>query len=154
MANIKYLVIHHTAGLKTDTMEQEKTIHINQGYKDIAYNGFIEWDGTFKKGRDWENPNQDQNAANYGLNNQSLSVSMAGNFENYSPSEAQEKTLIQVLATWAKRYNVPVQNIIGHYQVKDIIKNPEAATACPGKNCIKRLNYYRNEIQKYLEPKS
>ena len=109
MANILYLVIHHTAGSKDDTMEKERNLHLSQGYKDIAYNGFIEWNGTFKKGRDWENPNIDQNAANHGLNSKSLSISLAGNFELYQPSEAQLKTLIQVLATWAKRYNVPVQ---------------------------------------------
>lgn len=150
MANIKYLVIHHTAGLKTDTMEQEKKIHLNQGYKDIAYNGFIEWDGTFKKGRDWENPNIDQNAANHGLNSKSLSVAVAGNFELYQPSEAQLKTLEQVLATWAKRYNVPLQNIIGHYKVKDISGNPSDATACPGKFLIIEIPNLRQSIKKYL----
>ena len=91
-----------------------------------------------------------QNAANHGLNGKSLSISLAGNFELYEPSEAQIKTLIQVLATWAKRYNVPVQNIIGHYQVKDISKDPTDATACPGKNLIKKLPEIREAVQKYL----
>lgn len=148
--NARYLVIHHTAGNKFAKMEDEKAEHLKHGYVDIAYNGFIEWDGTFKKGRDWENPNIDQNAANQGLNHKSLSVALAGNFEIESPTIEQENKLIQVLATWCKRYKIPTENIIGHYQVKDIVNDPSVATLCPGKNLIKKLPEIRLKVKKYL----
>lgn len=149
MANVKYLVIHHTAGSKNDTMEQERALHLSEGFKDIAYNGFIEWNGIFKVGR---NPDGqfDQNGANHGLNSLSLSISLAGNFELYEPNPAQIKTLIQVLAVWAKKYNVPVEKIIGHNQVKDISKDYTDATLCPGKNLIKLLPSIKESVKKYL----
>lgn len=147
--NIKYLVIHHTAGNKFAKMEDEKNEHLKHGYVDIAYNGFIEWDGTFKLGRNWNDPSQD-NAANEGLNNCSLSICLAGNFELYEPNENQLKTLVQVAATWCKKFNIKSESIIGHYQVKDIVNDPSVATLCPGKNLIKKLPEIRLKIKKYL----
>lgn len=150
MVNKKYLIIHHTAGNKLAKMEDERAEHLRQGYVDIAYNGFIEWDGTFKLGRNWNDPSQD-NAANEGLNDCSLSIALAGNFELYKPSEKQIKTLIQVSATWCKKFQIPSENIIGHYQVKDIINDPSVGTLCPGKYLIKQLLDIREKVQKYLK---
>jgi len=145
-----YLVIHHTAGNKLAKMEDEKAEHLRQKYVDIAYNGFIEFDGTFKMGRNWNDESQD-NAANSGLNDKSLSIALAGNFEEYSPSEAQIKQLIQVCASWCKKFNIPAEKIIGHNQVKDISKNWRDATLCPGKYFIPLIaTKIRPEVQKYL----
>ncbi len=146
----KYLVIHHTAGNKNAKMEDEKALHLKEGYVDIAYNAFIEWDGTFKMGRNWNDPSED-NAANHGLNQCSLSIAMAGNFEEHSASEAQIKTLVQVSASWCKKFNIPVERIIGHNQVKDISGDWRDATLCPGKYFIPLIaKRIRPEVKKYL----
>ena len=150
MPNVKYLVLHHTAGSKADTMEQERQLHLNEGFKEIAYNGFIEWNGTFKVGRDPNSDKWDQNGANHGLNSKSLSIACAGNFENYEPSEVQLKTLVQVLAAWCKKYSVPVENIIGHYEVKNISGDPSDATLCPGKYFKPKIPKLRQLVKKYL----
>ena len=151
MANVKYLVLHHTAGNKNADISDERAMHLNQGFKEIAYNCFIKYDGTVQNGRNPDNPNYDQNGANHGLNSQSLSCSLAGNFEYDIPTEIQIKQLIQVLAIWCKRYNLKETAIIGHYQVKDISKDPNDATLCPGKNLIKLLPQIRELVKKYLK---
>lgn len=155
MTTVNYIVIHHTADKPEITMEEERASQVASGrFKEIAYNGYIEQDGTFKKGRSWDNPNYDQNAANEGLNHESVSCALAGNFQLYKPTEAQFKTLVQVVATWAKRWNVPTNRIIGHYQVSQIKKDPSLGTLCPGKYLIDLLPELRKQVQKYLEPKS
>ena len=150
MPNVKYLVIHHTAGSLNDTMEQERQYHLNQGFKEIAYNGFIEKDGKFKVGRDPNNSNWDQNGANHGLNSKSLSIALAGNFENYEPTDAQFKTLVQVCAAWCKKYSVPAEKIIGHNEVKNISGDSSDATLCPGKHFIPKIPQLRQLVKKYL----
>jgi N-acetylmuramoyl-L-alanine amidase len=141
----KYLVIHHTAGHKDDTAAEEKAMHLKEGYVDLAYNKFIEWDGKVIQGR----PDK-SNAANLGLNPDSISICLAGNFELYDPSPEQEKSLIQSAAIICKREGILPENIIGHYQVAGIAKNPKFATACPGKNAIKKIPEWRAKIKKYL----
>ena len=91
-----------------------------------------------------------QNAANLGLNPESHSVCLPGNFELYPHSKEQIDTLVQVLASWCKRFNVLVENIIGHYQVATIKNNKKYATACPGKYLIQLLPEIRERVKKYL----
>lgn len=150
MPNVKYLVVHHTAGNKNADISDERTMHLNQGFKEIAYNCFIKNDGTVQAGRNPNNPNYDQNGANHGLNSKSISVSLAGNFEYDIPTKKQIDNLIQVLAIWCKRYNLKETAIIGHHQVKDISKDNGDATLCPGKNMIELLPMVREAVKKYL----
>ncbi len=148
---IKYIVVHHTAGNKNSTMEEEKAAHIASGeFKDIAYNAVIEWDGTFKLGRNPKTTPFDRNAANEGLNHCSLSIVLIGNFELYDPNPIQLKKLEQVCAAWCKEYKIPETRIIGHYEVSKLIKDPSLATACPGKHCIKYMENLRKSVKKYL----
>lgn len=150
-----YIVIHHTGDNPSITMEQEKISQITSGrFNDIAYHKYIEKNGQVKQGR----PDTVKNGANYGLNSNSFSVCMAGNFDikdekekPCKPTQEQLHSLIQVVATLCNRHEIPVENIIGHNEVARISKDPSNATACPGRYFIPDIPKIIEQVKKYIK---
>lgn len=151
-----FLVIHHTGDNPNVTMEQEQVNQITSGRfkKYIAYHVYIEKNGKVKQGR----PYDVKNGANYGINENSFSIAMAGNFhikdENGNPCKPtpeQEHSLIQVLATLCNRHGIPAKNIVGHNEVARISGDPSNATACPGQFFIPDIPGIISQVKKYIK---
>lgn len=95
--------LHHSAFRISAMPEQFNIVrrsHINRGWGDIGYHGFIESDGTIPGGR----PLEYQGAHNYGQNSDSLGVCMAGNFDIDLPTDAQIHSLKRILNGYRLKY--------------------------------------------------
>jgi N-acetyl-anhydromuramyl-L-alanine amidase AmpD len=112
--------------------------HLGKGYAGIGYHYIITGDGKLHTGR----PATEVGAHAYGRNSDTLGICLTGNFDKEKPSDAQMKTLIQLLATLCQRHKLRTAAIIGH---RDTI-----ATSCPGANVYNKLSYIKTEVAKYL----
>jgi hypothetical protein len=125
-----YIVVHHTAC--TNQMEDVNDIekeHLAEGWAGIGYHRVIKGDGTTVQGR----PDKAVGAHAYRLNYCSVGISLEGWFHppyNEQPTPAQIQALKDNLKDLLAMF--PDCKIIGHRDVAGIVKNSDAATACPG----------------------
>ena len=123
--NIRYLIVHQSATLKAETsFEKIKKFHLYQGMGNIAYHYFIEASGKLRRGRNESTQGTHTKASQ--MAGKSLGVCLAGDFNQEEPNEAQLKVLSQILLELCKKYNLPVENVLGHREV------PGSSTECPG----------------------
>jgi len=114
---IRYLIIHHTATSRDRTM-----------FKALksSYNWVITADGVLNESRPQNIVGAHARAD--GMNYKSLGIGLTGNFMNELPTEAQIITLKGIIEAVRKIYNIPIENVLGHNEVKG------ASTLCPGIN--------------------
>lgn len=99
------LVVHHTAGHQTDTVESERAYHLKKGYRDIGYHYFFEMDdkGRFhlKPGRstEYQGCHGDAHANKY-----MLGVCVAGNYEKETLTEEQYQDVLGGVLHILKKY--------------------------------------------------
>lgn len=114
----EYLIIHHTGGTNADpladtshhTFEGVKKYHLSLGWEDIGYHFFIEKDGALSAGR----AQNYHGAHTIGMNERSLGICLAGNFDATLPTDEQIKTLKFLLAELIPKYNIPIDKIVPH----------------------------------------
>jgi hypothetical protein len=140
--DIKYLIVHHTATPRdSTTFEAVKRYHMQElGWEDIGYHFFITGDGSLNLGRPVNYVGSHCSAGS--MNFKSLGICLAGNFEIEQPSTGQLKALEGILGELRIKYQVPIDNILGHCEA------PGAQTLCPGKNLLDWLKKYREEQKK------
>ena len=143
MKNPKKILIHHTAS----PQEWTTYIDVNRWHKDrgysvsakgfyIAYHYFIGKDGKVTQARsDWE---RTMHTRVEDVNNESIAICLAGNFEQEELSEAQRDALSDLLLEKTQEYGVKPKNVLRHRDVQ--------ATLCPGKNL--NIELYRNKIKR------
>jgi N-acetyl-anhydromuramyl-L-alanine amidase AmpD len=119
-----HIIVHHTGAEEKDA-GQVKRYHLSLGWRDIGYNYVIERSGRVVEGRPLNIPGAHCRAR--GMNRRAIGVAVIGNLEKHKMRAAQWEALVKLLQTLARRYGIPVQNILGHREV------PGAATACPGR---------------------
>lgn len=146
LEKVKYIVVHHSAGSNTTTIEEIRKWHKDKGWSDIGYHKVIYQDGSVHQGRS----DAVIGAQAFGANAFSLGVCCIGNFETNKPPEKLVDSLVQVLAVLCKRYKLSADKIIGHYQVAKMFNAPLGASGCPGKYMIARLPEIRERVKKYL----
>lgn len=73
---------------------------------------------------------------NNDVNMKSVHVVLAGEFGTDIPPPAQVKAMTGLVTALQKKYGVLNENVIGHREA--------SPTACPGKNIMRILNYYRS----------
>jgi len=146
MLKPKYLIIHHSASASNTTVEDIRKWHKDKGWSDIGYHKIIYQDGSIHQGRE----DTVIGAQAFGANSVSLGICCIGNFEINEVPNPIINSLIQVLATLCKRHNIPVKNIIGHYQVSTMFNSPAGSSGCPGKNMIKKIDEIKKRVQEYL----
>ena len=138
---IRRLVVHHTAGPKSSTVEQIRRMHVKERkFRDIGYHAVIPGNGTIQSGR----PERMMGAHAQGANADSLGVALSGNFENEHPNAAQIDSLVLLLATWCRNYDVSPDHIHGHRDVGT------TATACPGRHLYQQLPAIRARVRRHL----
>src|ERR1035437_9955783 len=151
LGKIKYIVVHHSAGPQSETIEQIRKFHTDpppkgRGWADIAYHKLINHLGKVFQGR----PDDEIGAHALGVNQISMGVCCIGNYQIEIPSEKLVESLVQVLATLCKRHNVEVDNIISHSDVYNHVTKHGTSTSCCGTNLYKLLPEIRAKVQKYL----
>lgn len=126
-AKIDALIVHHT--VTPQMWDKTKTMN-NLNTSPMAYDGKSPY--TYVGGHNWSAIGRPDDTVGYQsgsskvTNQQSMGVVLAGNFNNDTPTEFQEKWLGETLKMLMKKYNVPRSRIFIHKQVRD------EATACPG----------------------
>ncbi|MBN1765159.1 MAG: N-acetylmuramoyl-L-alanine amidase [Sedimentisphaerales bacterium] len=131
------IIIHHSADEFGDAAIYDR-VHRKRGWDSLGYhfvinngNGSLDKkDGMVEVGTRWRqqikgahcrvNPNDD----NY-WNEHTIGICLVGNFEQHPPSEAQWQSLVKLLRFLQLRYQIPLDKIITHRDVK--------VTKCPGK---------------------
>lgn len=114
----KSIVLHHAAS-EAD-VDKVDSIHKEKGWDGIGYHFYIESDGTIYRGR----PEEAIGAHVKGYNQNTLGISLQGNFEEKKLSEAQKDSLIKLMTYLSLKY--PIGDIKGHGEI--------GQTLCPGKN--------------------
>lgn len=130
--------------------------HTRRGYgqssitpSHIAYHYFIGSDGTLVKNRtndertmhtrcglDDESPEYDPDCKGpQFVNERSIAVVLAGDFEHEKPTPEQLATLTSLLDKLRSRFNLPRRAVMGHLEA--------SPTACPGKYLQSFLVKYR-----------
>ncbi len=120
--------------------EQIKKFHVWQGMGNIAYHFFIEADGKVKRGRN-ESTAGTHTKANH-MNERSIGVCLAGNFNTEDPNPSQLQSLDQILRSLLIRYKLQPDDILAHREVSG------AATECPGDSLNVWLVDFREQLKK------
>lgn len=137
---IDAVTIHHTATSNDyiDSWEVVRAIqryHMRErGWCDIGYHFLIDREGRIFEGRPMEAVGAHVRGHNVG----NIGISLIGNFEERSPTDAELGSLIKLVSWIVKRYDVPLSNIRGHKDYSD--------TLCPGRHLYGRLPYIRRAV--------
>jgi hypothetical protein len=142
---IRRITVHHSAvvlrdnRLAPDRLRDHQAAHQSRGWPDIAYHLLIDRNGNVYQGRArWA---AGDTATNYDPRGH-LSVMCEGHFGEQRPSEAQVRSLVDVLAWAVERYGVRVRTIRGHLDYAD--------TACPGARLYRRLGEIRRRVREQV----
>ena len=125
-----YIILHHAAGYGT-VYSVHKYHKEHNGWKGIAYNFYIEKDGTIYDCRGFDGVGGHTTS----YNNNSIGICLEGNFTTGYPTKKQIESCKELLKECKRRY--PDAKIIRHCDVNQ--------TACPGNN------FPFNDILKYNE---
>ena len=130
----KYIVIHHSATSRGNALIFAKYHSGKRGMQNgLAYHFVIDngtcgkRDGQLEIGERWTKQKSGGHARQDWVNQSGIGICLVGNFNNRRPSLRQMRTLINLVRELQKRYNIPINNVIGHGKIKG------EKTQCPGK---------------------
>lgn len=139
--NLKFIIVHQSATKKSETtFEKIKKFHLFQGMGNIAYHYFIEADGRLKRGRNESSQGTHTKAGQ--MNNRSLGICLAGDFNLETPDPKQLETLQKLLKQLLEKYKLPRNHVLGHREVIG------SSTSCPGDTLNDWLEEWRIKEQK------
>jgi len=141
--DIKFIIVHQSAMPKNDTsFEQIKKFHVWQGMGNIAYHYFIEANGKVRRGRNESTAGTHTKASH--MNEKSIGVCLAGNFNTEDPNPSQLQSLNQILRSLLIKYKLQPDDVLAHREV------PGSATECPGDSLNVWLVDFREQLKKRL----
>ena len=119
----EYLVIHTAAHGNKDnnydtTVEQIQEWHLKRGWKEIGYHFVIRLNGDVTTG---ERHLDEAGAHVAGLNSRSYGICMSGHGDFHNFTENQYNSLIDLCIRLMKDYNIPVEKVIGHREINNLI---------------------------------
>jgi len=141
--DIKFIIVHQSAMPKNDTsFEQIKKFHVWQGMGNIAYHYFIEANGKVRRRRNESTAGTHTKASH--MNEKSIGVCLAGNFNTEDPNPSQLQSLNQILRSLLIKYKLQPDDVLAHREV------PGSATECPGDSLNVWLVDFREQLKKRL----
>lgn len=141
--DVKYLFFHTAAaGMRNVDAAVIDRWHRGRGWKGIGYHYVIiddrhdgKPDGLVEQGR----PEDRIGAHVLEMNGVSLGVCCVGHGDRSDFTPAQKQSLVRLLARLARRYDVPVKNILGHREVNGLVDrglapgSARTSKSCPGR---------------------
>ena len=153
---IKYIVIHHSAGLWGD-LKYINELHEKRGFPEskdgntagyhaIILNGYPTWEDLtasppkYRKELDGKivrsRMDLEIGAHMHGLNGISLGVCLIGSFKNLLPSIFQINSLFELILEWCQKFGLDDRSILGHCDGQTIRGKSfvpiDKRTDCPG----------------------
>lgn len=136
LGDVRWIFVH-TVGVPGDsTMKAIRRFHVlERGWSDVGYHFGIRKDGELETGRDIDYAG----AHVRGVNSRSIGVCVYGDGDTEPHTEAQRIMLLNVLRSMMKSYNVPVERVLGHREINDLIDAGEVGEkyrtpkTCPGR---------------------
>ena len=122
-----YIVLHHSASKDGTALNMQalRAMHLERGWKDIAYHFIIEQINGRQEIVMGRYPNQ--YGAHSGvtvINATSVGVCLVGNFMETEPPAEQWERAVRLCSYLSKQYKISLGNIRGHREFKP--------TLCPG----------------------
>ena len=138
MREIDMLVVHCTASPDTADdigIDDVRLWHVNDnGWSDVGYHWLITKSADLQRGR----PEERQGAGVKGYNKKSIHICWVGMYDCH---KSQYAALLIQSAEIVIRYNIPIENIVGHGELPSVLKT------CPNLNMTK----FRNGIQQIVK---
>lgn len=129
----KRIIVHHT-GVVNGTLRGHANYHVGKGRPGIGYSTVIVGDQAYQT-NDWM-----ARTIHAGNNNDdTISVSVEGNFTLRPLSDGERNVLHAVILTYMGLFNIPVSMVFGHGEV--------SPTACPGFD----MNRVRTDLVSIIE---
>lgn len=131
-ANTGLIVLHHSEGGETETIQSIHDYHKSRGHKGIDYNICVQKDGSVVWGRGLEpvgghTMNKGKTA---GVNARSVGIVCLGNFMQEKMGEAQKEALKKIVADVVRYYKLgSITQIVTHREIAGA-----DYTDCPGNN--------------------
>ena len=152
----KWLVIHHSAGPRTQTTAEisaflRRPKHLGgRGFSWGAYAKLIEQDGSV---HDDASETETRVAGAVGYNRSGIHVCVIGWFDpghdRIGPDHPQFAALVQTCAVLCRRHKIPARNIIGHRDTF-IRRFLRPGKSCPGQYLYALLPDLRQAVARYL----
>ena len=143
-----YIVIHCTANQANPNLSVRdiRAFHIKErGWSDCGYHFVIPTSGVIQRGR----PEAFVGAHALGYNDKSIGISYIGGLVkdkngklvNADTRTSQQRfSLFKLCHELMEKYNIPIEHVIGHYEV------------CSGKSCPNfDMNIFRKELQMFID---
>jgi N-acetyl-anhydromuramyl-L-alanine amidase AmpD len=135
-AKTEYIVLHTAASLKPNvTAAHIDTWHRQRGFEMIGYHYVIRRDGLIEPGR----PERYAGAHCRGLNHNSIGICLTGHGDFLPWTPEQMRFLRELVNALREKYNIWIENVIGHREVNDLIAAGKLSAryrtdkTCPGK---------------------
>ncbi len=129
----KYIVIHHSATHSGNAASfnyyHKHTRHMTNGlaYHFVITNGSNSPDGKVEIGGRWKKQLQGGHVKSEYYNEVGIGICLVGNFQKYSPTKKQIRSLVALLQVLQEMTGIPSSRITGHGNIK------KEYTLCPGK---------------------
>jgi N-acetylmuramoyl-L-alanine amidase len=127
-----YIVIHHSVTDSGDAMSLD-VIHRHRGFeRGLGYHFVVDngtttrVDGQIEASPRWIKQMDGAHCNAGGMNKCGIGICLVGDFTYQEPSQAQMDSLVLLVDTLRRYYNIPINHVIRH---KDV---PGKRTACPG----------------------
>lgn len=125
---VELIAIHHTAGSPDGSVSDLAKIHLGQNkWNSVGYHFYIVPDGTVYQLR----PLDECVPHAYGCNGNSIAICLAGNFNEYEPTDAQRTSALQLCRWLMKKYGLTADKVKAHGELTAY--SPQNATDCCGK---------------------
>ncbi len=143
MPDVRYLFFH-TAAADLDNVDADRIDewHRARGWSGIGYH-YVIIDDSHRRLRDGEvQPGRPENRSGahvLGVNSISLGICCVGHGDKRDFTAAQKRSLVRLLGDLARKYSVPVERVLGHREVNDLVDAGlveeiyRTSKTCPGK---------------------
>ena len=118
LSNVRHILVEHTATLEDAAPERLARTHVEQGKPAIACHFLVGRDGTIY----WTQPIEVavMHTLVPEINRDSISVSLAGNFNSEAPGRAQLEATADLLAWLVSTFGLDLTAIRGRREVEDV----------------------------------
>ena len=148
--DVDYLILHCSAGSTKSIAADLRAYHMKpvsdggRGWSDIGYHFVVKYYGnTYSDIVEEGRPTTTMGAQAQGFNARSLGICMVGNFDKIDPSQLQYAATVELIAALAIKYEVAVENILGHRETYDALGQRRMKT-CPGTRVD--LDKFRSDV--------